>query len=149
MDGREVDILVHQINDRISSQIDCTQCGACCKTLMINVTEAEKESLAAHMQITAQQFKDDYLEESAEGQMIMHSIPCSFLSGNKCSVYKHRFEECREFPHLHKDNFKGRLFGTLMHYGKCPIIYNVVEELKTETGFRIPDTGYGIRDTRC
>jgi hypothetical protein len=71
--------------------------------------------------------------------MIMNSIPCGFLSENKCTVYEKRFDECREFPHLHKDNFKGRLFGTLIHYAMCPIIFNVVEELKKATGFKTGD----------
>jgi len=36
---------------------------------------------------------------------------------------------------LHKDNFTDRLFGTLMYYAMCPIIFNVVEELKMQSGF--------------
>lgn len=139
MDGERLDLFVHQINDRVISKIDCTQCGACCKKLMINVTITDKDRIASHLKISPRQFKENYLEESSEGQMIMHSMPCSFLSENKCSVYDYRFEECREFPHLHKENFKGRLFGTLMHYGRCPIIFNVIEELKTKTGFRVID----------
>jgi hypothetical protein len=51
-------------------------------------------------------------------------------------VYEHRFSECREFPRLDRKNFKDRLFGTLIHYAMCPIIFNVVEELKIKTGFK-------------
>lgn len=102
---------------------------------MINVTDAETHSVSSHLNMSQPAFKEKYIEESLGGQLIMNTIPCHFLAEKKCSIYKERFTECREFPHLHKSNFNGRLFGTLMHYSICPIIYNVVEQLKIETGF--------------
>ena len=134
-EGDIIDAMVHRINNTIAPQIDCTQCGACCKMLMINVTEAETESVSRHLEISAAAFIEKYIEESLQGQMIINTVPCHFLEGTKCAVYKQRFTECREFPHLHRNNFKDRLFGTLVHYAICPIIFNVVEELKVETGF--------------
>ena len=103
---------------------------------MINVTPEESILVADHLNISQQDFKEKYIEESLQGKMIINTIPCHFLEEKKCTIYPERFNECREFPHLHKSNFKGRLFGTLIHYAMCPIIFNVVEELKTETGFR-------------
>ncbi len=135
-DGEALDEQVFLLNEIITPQIDCTQCGACCKMLMINVTPAEAEDVSAHLGITVSGFKENYIEESQQGQMIMSAIPCHFLDDKICTVYTNRFSECREFPHLHRKNFKDRLFGTLTHYAMCPIIYNVVEELKIETGFK-------------
>ncbi len=135
-DGDTIDQLVYDLNEKVSASVDCTQCGACCRSLMINVTPFDAERISERLEISSAAFKDQYLEESAYGQMIVNKIPCYFLADNKCTVYEHRFTECREFPHLHKKNFKGRLFGTLVHYAMCPIIFNVVEELKTVTGFK-------------
>jgi len=134
-DSKEVDIIVHSINDAITPKIDCTECGNCCKTLMINITEEESERLAAHLNMNVPDLKEKYIEESLQGKMIMDTIPCHFLGGTRCNIYEQRFTECRDFPHLDKDNFTDRLFGTLMYYAMCPIIFNVVEELKTQTGF--------------
>lgn len=106
---------------------------------MINVTEDDILPVAANLKLSIPTFKERYVEESLQGQMIINTIPCHFLSENKCSIYPDRFTECREFPHLHKSNFKGRLFGTLMHYGMCPIVFNVIEELKVETQFKVAD----------
>jgi len=102
---------------------------------MINVTPPEAENVANHLDLALNIFKEKYIEESQQGQMIMNTIPCHFLAGSMCTIYENRFTECREFPHLHRDNFQGRLFGTLMHYSMCPIIFNVIEELKIQTGF--------------
>ena len=130
-----IDSLVHQINDRVTPKIDCTQCGNCCKSLMINITNQEAISLSNHLQITETELKDKYIEQSEQGQLIMNTIPCHFLENTTCSIYEQRFTECREFPHLHKPHFSGRLFGTLQYYGICPIIFNVVEKLKEAVDF--------------
>ncbi len=108
---------------------------------MINVTQPEAMNMADHLQMPLQSFKDQYIEESLQGQLIINQMPCHFLEGSRCSQYEHRFNECREFPHLNRKNFKDRMFGTLVHYAMCPIIFNVVEELKLATGFKAPTSG--------
>ncbi|MBL0359102.1 MAG: YkgJ family cysteine cluster protein [Chitinophagaceae bacterium] len=102
---------------------------------MINITSREATKLAEHLNIEMGELKEKYIEESQGGQLIINTIPCHFLSDRKCSIYEHRFYECREFPHLHKNDFSSRLFGLLIHYANCPIIFNVVEALKIRTGF--------------
>ena len=137
-DNKYIDDEVHSVNRTITAEIDCTQCGRVCQILMINITEPEVNRLAGHLNLSAKDTKATYIEQSEQGQMIMNTIPCAFLKDKKCSIYEHRFTECRDFPHLHKSGFINRLFATLMYYGMCPIIYNVVENLKKTTGF-IPD----------
>lgn len=134
-DTGQVDKIVHQLNEEIAPQIDCTQCGNCCRSLMINITDEEAISLATRLEISVAAAKEKYIEQSEQGKMIINTIPCHFLDGSSCSIYEHRFTECREFPHLHKAHFTGRLFGTLMYYAMCPIIFNVVEKLKERIGF--------------
>jgi len=136
MDTVEVDEVVHHLNDSITPQIDCTQCGNCCKSLMINITPDEANTLSEQLNMKLPELKEKYIEESGEGQLIMNTIPCHFLTGTSCSIYANRFTECREFPHLHKNNFNGRLFGTMQYYAMCPIIFNVVEALKSCVGFK-------------
>ena len=130
-----IDKIVFELNSTIEPQIDCTLCGACCKGLMINVSQQESEKVAEHFDMPVNAFKDKYIEEGEIGLMIINTIPCHFLSDSKCTIYENRFNECRAFPHLDKPNFNDRLFGTLIHYSICPIIYNVVEQLKIKMQF--------------
>lgn len=102
---------------------------------MINVTPEESANVAKHLKMEEVAFKAKHIEESQNGVMIMNTIPCHFLSDNKCVIYENRFNECREFPHLNKPNFSDRLFGTLIHYSICPIIFNVIEQLKIKSNF--------------
>ena len=134
-DDQVLDRLAHELNDEVSGAIDCTACGNCCKTLVINVAQHELLPLAEHLHLPVAETKERYIEESLAGNFFINTMPCHFLADNKCTIYEARFTECRDFPHLHKPGFKARLAGTLMHYGRCPIIYNVIEEMKVKVGF--------------
>lgn len=134
-DGIRIDEQVQQLNKLIEPQIDCTACGNCCKSLLINVTDEEADRVAEHLQLNRKEFDEQYLEKGTHGLMVINAIPCHFLADNKCTVYENRFAGCREFPALHLPSFTKRLFTVMMHYNRCPIIFNVVEELKRETGF--------------
>ncbi len=134
-DGAAIDNLVAELNHKIEPLINCTTCGNCCKTLMINVTENEAATLSTFLNQPLEKIKAQHLEKGLNNQYIINQMPCTFLQGTKCSIYSHRFAGCREFPALEQKNFTKRLFTVFMHYGRCPIIYNVVEGLKKETGF--------------
>ena len=102
---------------------------------MVLINDSEADNLSQHLGQTRDFFDNEYLEKGSNGLMIMNRMPCPFLSENKCSIYEHRFEGCKEFPALHLPDFTRRLFTTFMHYDRCPIIFNVVEQLKDEMGF--------------
>ena len=135
-DGNKIDTLVQELNIIVTPQIDCTTCGNCCKTLLINVTENEADNLSTYLNKTRIDFDKEYVEKGSNGMMLMNTIPCSFLADNKCRIYDYRFDGCREFPGLDIPNFTKRLFTVFMHYGRCPIIFNVVEQLKVMTNFK-------------
>jgi Fe-S-cluster containining protein len=134
-DEQEIDALVARLDGEISPSIDCTSCGNCCKSLMVNINDEEADKLAQHLEMSRIALDEKYIEKGSNGMMLLNAIPCHFLSDNKCTVYEYRFAGCREFPALHLPGFKKRLFTTFMHYDRCPIIFNVVEQLKRELDF--------------
>jgi Fe-S-cluster containining protein len=107
---------------------------------MIVVTNEEANKVSKALQITRKSFDQEYLEKGGFDLMLMNSMPCSFLKDNSCTIYEHRFEGCREFPALHLNDFKKKLFSHFMHYSRCPIIFNVIEQLKIELRFELNDT---------
>ena len=131
----EVDELVQELDRKISPTISCTDCGNCCKSLMVCLKEKEADALSGHLNHSREKFDATYLEKGSNGMMIMNQMPCHFLSNNKCTIYEYRFEGCREFPALHLPQFTRRLFTTFMHYDRCPIIFNVVEQMKDQMDF--------------
>lgn len=106
---------------------------------MIQVNAAEASRVATHLHQDSNDFTNNYLEKGIGEQMILQSMPCSFLRHLSCSIYEHRFASCREFPALHLPGFTNRFFTVAMHYGRCPIVFNTIEALKIELNFFLAD----------
>ncbi len=102
---------------------------------MVLINDEEADNLSQHLGTPREEFDEQYLEKGSNGLMIMNRMPCPFLSNHSCTVYEHRFAGCKEFPALHLPDFTNRLFTTFMHYERCPIIFNVVEQLKDAMSF--------------
>ena len=138
-DAAGIDAKVFALQAVITPQIDCRQCGNCCKTLMIEVTQPEADRVSQLLGVESEQFVSENLEKGIGQRMIMNTMPCRFLVDLSCTIYTERFAGCREFPALHLPGFTARYFTTRMHYGRCPIIFNVLEALKKELCFFTPD----------
>jgi len=138
-DAASIDARVFTLQADITPKIDCRQCGNCCKTLMIEVTQPEANRVAEVLGVESDQFVAENLEKGIGQRMIMNAIPCRFLEELSCTIYTDRFAGCREFPALHLPGFTSRYFTTRMHYGRCPIIFNVLEALKKELSFFTQD----------
>jgi len=134
-DPRRVDKIVHELNRKISEKIDCTSCGNCCMRLKPYVTDQDIYKLSACLKMQPEKVKSDYTE-TEDGEQMFKNLPCSFRKKKKCTVYDDRPDNCRSYPHLHKDDFTSRLFQVIANYSVCPIVFNVFERLKYELRFK-------------
>ena len=120
--------------------IDCRDCGHCCRTLYVSLTEEDTERLAASAGMAAEEFKSRYLADMrGRDQDIFRERPCPFQQGNLCVHYEARPENCRSYPHLQNEGFRHRLYNVFDSYAVCPIVYFTVEALKRELGFPAGD----------
>ena len=135
-DSKEVDEIVHRLHNRITNEIDCTECGNCCNSLRPGVTNREIERLAGIDGMKPRDFEEKFVEEDYTGQdKCLKDTPCKYLKDKKCSIYSERPGECKSYPHTHKPNFASRTFVMIQNYGICPIVFNLMEELKLELRF--------------
>jgi Fe-S-cluster containining protein len=135
-DGDKVDTVVHHLHKEITAQIDCTLCGNCCCRLKPELYEKDITKLSQIEGVTPENYFENYCEKDEYGDTYLKTIPCRYLNGKKCSIYENRPEECRHFPYTDKERFISRLFGMLNFYEFCPIVYNLMEQLKIEMRFR-------------
>jgi len=127
----DLDAIVHEIYNRVSREIDCTECGHCCRTFSPILNKEELRILSENIGISILQFEEQYLEEYDENnEYIVMNLPCPFLEGNHCAQYEFRPEACASYPYLHLEDFVFRLNNVLNNYSICPIVYNVYEMLK-------------------
>ena len=123
----------------VEAAIDCTACANCCRVATTQVNDRDAEALARHIGTKVRDFMRDYtLETPEEGRILKRDENgCIFLQGNLCSVYEARPQACQLFPHLVKGN--GSLLSRMWHMPDravyCPIVFNTLEQFKSETGF--------------
>ena len=138
MSDRQIDKLVFELTERIWSAIDCTECGRCCESLEPMVSKKDQQRLAERLEMTVEQLRERYLEyvdEDGEKGWCIKDSPCPFLRDKKCTVYDSRPENCREYPYLYEPDFNHRTWGMIERTFTCPIVFEVMEELKARLRF--------------
>ncbi len=135
-DDNKVDPIVHRLHREITEAIDCTKCGNCCKTLHPSVTKEEISRLAKALEISDETFGKRHLKtDNIDHEKFMSDSPCIFLDSKRCSIYPDRPEVCREYPFTGEPEFTSRTFNMIFYYEICPIVFNLMEQLKVELGF--------------
>lgn len=123
--------LVAEADAKVWTEVDCTTCANCCKTMTPMYRKSDVKRIAQHLRMKPADFVVKYLKKDEESELYMNAIlPCQFLVDDKCSIYAVRPADCAEFPHhnkkpfdLYNDTFK----NNLVH---CPATLMLVENLK-------------------
>jgi uncharacterized protein len=139
LDSEEIDSRVFAATHRVWAGIDCTKCANCCREVHPTFSEDEVDRLARRLAMSREQFIETYLKRSEPGDnnpWTTRTTPCPFLKNNLCSVYEDRPADCSGYPYLYKPDFIFRTLEMIERTFTCPIVYEVMEELKKSTGFR-------------
>jgi len=140
LDPDELDQKVFDLTQRVWAGIDCTTCANCCKQVRPTLSEGEVDRLARRLGLPREQLIASCLEKTEKGEdnpWTTRSTPCPFLKDNRCSVYEDRPADCSGYPYLYQPDFAFRMLAMIDRTGTCPIVYEVMEELKRSLGFRI------------
>lgn len=122
--------LVTKKTEEIWSKINCKECGNCCRELKPTFTEKDIHRISKKIGLLVEDFKNQYLTyNDSERKYELKNLPCPFLKENSCSIHEFKPEECKEFPYLHRD-IRARMYGLLSNAEICPVVFNVLEELK-------------------
>ena len=133
-ESKKIDGMVHRLHAEIVPLIDCTSCGNCCNCMKPEVNKEDIKILAGLENIPSEKYMDNYCEEEY-GDFYLKDIPCRYIDGKKCSIYENRPGQCKRFPYTNQPDFISRLWGMISFYEICPIVFNLMEELKDELRF--------------
>lgn len=131
--SEQVDALIHELAATITPKIDCLACANCCKNLEPGLEDDELERLAKLAGHTTESFKQQFVAFDGE-TLFLKTKPCSFLNGYACQIYPDRPGACSGFPHLDAKDMKYKR-SLWSNYTICPIVFNVVEQLKVKLQF--------------
>src|ERR1700722_11237201 len=137
---RHSDRRLRRFGEDIEAEIDCTACANCCRVTEVGITAKDVEKLAKFVGTSESEFVDQFTAVDGSGAMILkrNEQGCVFLEGNLCSVYEARPHNCANFPHVVRGtgSISSRMWEFLDRVGYCPIVYNWMETVKEDIGFR-------------
>ena len=127
---RDLDEQFEKLHDKAFKQIDCLDCGNCCKTTAPMLFEKDIERLSSRLKLKPGDFVTQYLEIDTDGLYAINHTPCPFLGeDNACSVYEDRPKACREYPHTNHRKMHTHLALAHHNIEICPAVFAIVEQL--------------------
>jgi uncharacterized protein len=122
----DVDVFTEEAFDHI----DCLTCANCCKSAPPIFLPQDIKRLALHLSVSKKEFIKRYLILDVDNSYTGKTVPCPFLlADNKCSVYEHRPEACRAYPHLHSKSFTRLSKYHIRNVSMCPITERVLDNM--------------------
>jgi len=133
MKRKDIDKLFVNIHEEVFSEIDCMECGNCCKALGPKVNNRDIDRIGKFINMRAGKVRKNYLQVDEDNDFIFQSLPCPFLKeGNVCSVYEARPKACSEYPHTDMPNMQKKLHITLKNSLICPGVSRILERVREE-----------------
>ncbi|MFT4601091.1 MAG: Fe-S-cluster containining protein [Arenicella sp.] len=128
---KDLDQKVHQLHEETFNEIDCLDCGNCCKTTSPAIHDKDVDRLAKHLRVKPVDLIAQHMEMDNEGDYVFRSAPCPFLGAdNYCSVYEARPLACREYPHTNRKRFYQVVELSVRNTEICPAVVRILDELK-------------------
>jgi Fe-S-cluster containining protein len=92
------------IKSEILKAFKCTGCGECCRwTGSVLLTDSDIAQMANYLGLSEQEFIARHTRLAPNRIQLAlldyEDDNCSFLKGDRCSIYEARPEQCRTFPY--------------------------------------------------
>lgn len=128
---RKVGEAFQKLHEEVFAEVNCLDCGNCCKSLGPKLNSADIRRISSVLRIKATEFEAKYLRLDEDDDFVFSVMPCVFLNNdNTCRIYEDRPRACREYPHTDQRKMHQVLNITLKNIPVCPAVSEIVERLK-------------------
>lgn len=135
-DEEELDRQFKRLHQKYFKIYDCSKCRNCCKKIGISMDEDELNNICNYLKIDKEKFIKDNLIENY-GEYSFKETKCKFLDDdNNCKISKCLPRTCIEYPYTDKEERLFSLYSIISNASVCPVVYEIIEELKKEYNFK-------------
>ena len=118
---KNFDHIVHDFHREVFEEIDCLDCGHCCRTLGPQLKESDIKRAAKSIGMDLQDFVDTQLRRDEDNDWVFLHMPCPFSEAdNRCSIYDQRPRACVDYPHTEERNIQRKLVRLAHNTEFCP-----------------------------
>lgn len=128
---KNINAIVDKVDAAVWQEIDCLSCANCCKKMTPTFTAKDIKRIAAHFEMTQDEFKNKWLKfDKKDGDWVNVQQPCQFLNleNNMCGIYEVRPADCAGFPHLKKKKVTEYIHVHQQNIEYCPATFKMVEK---------------------
>jgi len=130
-DPGKVDDAFHRLHEEVFEEVNCLDCGNCCRSLGPRITDADIRRVSSALKIKPSELTAKYLRLDEDQDYVFRTMPCPFLGeDNYCKIYENRPRACRDYPHTDRRRMQQVLDITLKNMEICPAVFEIVERLK-------------------
>ena len=135
-DEIELDRQFKMLHEKYFKIYDCKKCRNCCKKLGISMDKNELDDICEYLNIDEEKYIYDELVNNY-GEYSFKGCMCKFLDeNNNCRIEKCLPLSCLEYPYTNKKERLFSLYSVIGNVSICPVVYEILEELKKEYNFR-------------
>ena len=126
-----------KLHEKYFAEHDCSSCRNCCKKYCGTIPYEDIQKDAEYLGLSVADFTEKYLkrESNSEGYNT-RNCPCDFLQNNICILGNHKPDSCKMYPYTNQADRMGSLLSIIDNTAICPVVYEIMEELKTIYGFK-------------
>jgi Fe-S-cluster containining protein len=137
-DGDELDAQFLKLHKELFADYDCCECNNCCKALDIILDSDEAKRISTFLKMTEDDFATEYLTNTDDEKPYKFKTnPCAFLDDDgRCRIQGCKPEVCKDFPYTDRPDRLSSLYSVIEHAEVCPIVFEILEQLKRLYGFR-------------
>jgi uncharacterized protein len=130
-DPGKVDEAFQIMHEQVFEEVNCLDCGNCCKSLGPRITDADIRRISSALKIKPSELTEKYLHLDEDNDYVFKHMPCPFLDkDNLCKIYENRPRACRDYPHTDRRRMQQILQITLKNTEICPAVFEIVERLR-------------------
>lgn len=130
-DSGKVDEAFRNKHEEVFDEVNCLDCGNCCKTLGPRITDADIRRISKSLKVKPSELTNNYLRMDKDHDYVFKAMPCPFLdTDNYCEIYENRPRACREYPHTDRRRMQQILDITLKNSEICPAVFEIISRIK-------------------
>jgi hypothetical protein len=87
-DYGKLDEAFHHFHEEVFGEVNCLDCGNCCKSLGPRITDADIRRIASALKIKPSELTEKHLRLDEDNDYVFKTMPCPFLAyDNCCKIY--------------------------------------------------------------